>query len=511
MLSKFILVSETHFHNTETTLKNHQASIQRLETHIGQLSRLISERPQGSLPSNTEPNLKEQLNTINVQDEEGFIEPEPESRQETMVRRGQGEEISLKEVHEPFSSNGRGPIHEERRLQIEELDEWQMHKPRTYDKLELRQNKLNTFPHQLKVGDKVLLDTADPHIVTTTPNEEIPLTVLGIFPFSTVEVSHLKFDTFKVNNSRLKPYFDENDSRNEEYHIILTWLKGHCPCFKEKEGSVIFLGSYCGSLPPFTEIVMTNYDDPGTVQFRLGGLIRQLSVPEFGTALGLYTEEFKEENNLHALNRHIHRSPLRCWDALVPGGATYNPSRSKASALPPSLRYLQPILAHTIIERRESISVTKRHKKGVISIGPYVTRLAGHFELLSNAAQESSLTLIGQMSPQGISSILSMRMIEKRRGTYPLQYRLAQSTEEEAYEDIPDNVPPQHKDPLTQPPPPSRSVHAAASYADILSDLWTNEPLPPPEHPPSLSHRLLSKTPVLGIHHTGSFTSPPIL
>ncbi|PPS12052.1 hypothetical protein GOBAR_AA08593 [Gossypium barbadense] len=216
----------------------------------------------------------------------------------------------------------------------------------------------------------------------------------------------------------------------------LQVVKGRCPCFKENEGSVIFLGSYCESSSPFPELaktirallttdpwelffgiieptyleitmelcstfhlqtVMTNYDDPGAVQFRLGRLDHQLSVPEFSTVLGLYTEEFKEENDLHALNRHIHRCPLRCWDALVPGGATYNPSHSKASAVPPSL---------------------------------------------STAAQESSLTFIGQMSPQGISSMLSMRMIEKCRGTYPPQYHLTQSTEEEAYEDIPDDVPP---------------------------------------------------------------------
>ncbi|PPS15638.1 hypothetical protein GOBAR_AA04943 [Gossypium barbadense] len=177
MLSKFISASETRFQNTETALKKKQASIQGLETQIGQLSKLIFERPQGSLPSNTEPNPREQLNAINVQDEEGFIEPEPESRQETMVNRCQGKEMSLK-----------GPIHEERRLQIEELDEWRTHKPRTHDKPELRQNKLNTFPHQLKAGYKVLLDAADPHIVTTTRNEEIPLAILGIFPFSTVEV-----------------------------------------------------------------------------------------------------------------------------------------------------------------------------------------------------------------------------------------------------------------------------------------------------------------------------------
>ncbi|PPS13459.1 hypothetical protein GOBAR_AA07114 [Gossypium barbadense] len=96
------------------------------------------------------------------------------------------------------------------------------------------------------------------------------------------------------------------------------------------------------------QTVMMNYDDPGTVQFRLGGLVRQLSVPEFGTTLGLYTEEFKEDNDLHDLNRHIHHSPSRCWDALVPDAATYNPSRSKASDFSPSLRYLHAILAHTI-------------------------------------------------------------------------------------------------------------------------------------------------------------------
>ncbi|PPS12741.1 hypothetical protein GOBAR_AA07899 [Gossypium barbadense] len=103
---------------------------------------------------------------------------------------------------------------------FKELDEWQTHKPRTHDKPELRQNKLNTFPHQFKVGDKVLLDAADPHIVTTTPNEEIPVTVHGIYPFGTVEVNHPKFGTFKVNNTRLKPYFNENDSRNEEYKLL---------------------------------------------------------------------------------------------------------------------------------------------------------------------------------------------------------------------------------------------------------------------------------------------------
>ncbi|PPS01373.1 hypothetical protein GOBAR_AA19290 [Gossypium barbadense] len=89
-------------------------------------------------------------------------------------------------------------VHEEQRLRIEELDEWREHKSRTHDKLKLRKHKPDTSPNQLQVGDTVLLDAVDPHIVTTTPNEEIPLTILSIFPFGMMEVSHPKFGTFKV-------------------------------------------------------------------------------------------------------------------------------------------------------------------------------------------------------------------------------------------------------------------------------------------------------------------------
>ncbi|PPS10580.1 hypothetical protein GOBAR_AA10065 [Gossypium barbadense] len=48
----------------------------------------------------------------------------------------------------------------------------------------------------------------------------------------------------------------------------------------------------------------------------------------------------------------------------------------------------------------------ERHRKGVLSIGLYLTWLARHFGLLNTTAQSSSLTLMGQMSPQGISSML---------------------------------------------------------------------------------------------------------
>ncbi|KAL1156681.1 hypothetical protein V6Z11_A08G106800 [Gossypium hirsutum] len=334
---------DTYFQNTETALKNQQASIHGLETQIGQL---ISEQPQGSLPSNTEPNPREHLNAISTPNKEGFITPELEIQQDNTMNKGR-EEVNNNDPkyvstnHEPrlpypkammkyrteekfikFMPNsakflkellsnknklddtlhvelnavcttilknelpnklkdpvsftipclicslsvnnaladlgasinvmpykmfkrlglGKGKqtrmsrqfadktvrfpkgiiedvlvkidkfiypelprtkttetvcyyheenkdVHEERRLQIDKLEEWRAHKTRTHDNLKLRQNKADTSPNHLKVGDKVLLDAANPHIVTTTPNEEIPLTVLSIFPFSTVEVS----------------------------------------------------------------------------------------------------------------------------------------------------------------------------------------------------------------------------------------------------------------------------------------------------------------------------------
>ncbi|KAK5833783.1 hypothetical protein PVK06_017641 [Gossypium arboreum] len=103
---------------------------------------------------------------------------------------------------------------------------------------------------------------------------------------------------------------------------------------------------------------------------------------------------------------------------------------------------------------------TEPHKKGVISIGPYVTHLARYFGLLNTA-----------ISPQGISSMLHMRMIERRRGVDPPQYHLVQPIEEEDPEDITDDVPPRHEDSPSQPPPIHHLVHAAASYSNISERL----------------------------------------
>src|SRR5262249_34728926 len=57
LMSKFISTSEARFQNQEASIKN-------LETQIGQLAKMMFERVQGTLPSNTEPNPRGQVNAI---------------------------------------------------------------------------------------------------------------------------------------------------------------------------------------------------------------------------------------------------------------------------------------------------------------------------------------------------------------------------------------------------------------------------------------------------------------
>src|SRR5262249_55747878 len=75
LMSKFISTFEARFQNQD-------ASIENLETQVGQLGKMKSEQAQGSLPSNTEPNPKAHVNAIFVERaEETPIEPmEDETR-----------------------------------------------------------------------------------------------------------------------------------------------------------------------------------------------------------------------------------------------------------------------------------------------------------------------------------------------------------------------------------------------------------------------------------------------
>ncbi|PPR84629.1 hypothetical protein GOBAR_AA36083 [Gossypium barbadense] len=259
-------------------------------------------------------------------------------------------EIRSKNIHEPCSSNNKGPIYEEGRLQIEELDECCAHKPRTHDKPKPRHDRLNVSPNKLKVGDKVLLDAPDSRITTSEPNRAIPFTVLNIFPYGTVKVTHSEFSTFKILRGRplgVGYCIDWTAIEQTQLADAVRALLTADPWgffFEIVEPTYLELTlELCSTF--HLQSVMTKFDDHRMVQFRLSGLVRQLSMPEFGVALGLYTKEFMDDDNFNSLHRYIHYSPSNCWKALVPASATYDPSRSKASALAPSLRYLHAILA----------------------------------------------------------------------------------------------------------------------------------------------------------------------
>ncbi|PPS19436.1 hypothetical protein GOBAR_AA01142 [Gossypium barbadense] len=388
------------------------------------------------------------------------------------------QEMSLKEVHEPFSSNSRGPIHEDRRLQIEELDEWWTHKLRTPDKPNLRQNKLNPFSNQLKVGDRVLLDATDPHIVATTSNEEIPLTVLNIFPFGTVEVSHPRFGTYK-------------------------------PC-----DTVV-----CTHMPKELERVL-NVRRAQIQNLR----ITRAEIREHGHVT--WPCALKSINTLHYSLSSLLKNPnpSRCNSTRPPFHArTMSSSRGKKTDVPPSKKrngasssasptteIHHPLLQFPRGPQEELSQICRARaliagccinwatieqaylRRSSRRIMNYMLSLATYFSLPQSAdtlwplAQPPTILATPSISSPTIleggeralaSSTLTtptsygMRMIERHRGTYPPQYRLAQSTEEEAYEDIPDDVPPQQDDPPTQPPPPFCPVHATASYADISEHL----------------------------------------
>ena len=45
-------------------MRNHEASIHNLETQVGQIAKILSERNPGSLLENTETNLKEHVNAV---------------------------------------------------------------------------------------------------------------------------------------------------------------------------------------------------------------------------------------------------------------------------------------------------------------------------------------------------------------------------------------------------------------------------------------------------------------
>ena len=66
VLARFMISTDAKFDAVNATLRDVQASIQNLENQVRQLAKANSKQPHGSLPSNTEANLRKQLQSITL-------------------------------------------------------------------------------------------------------------------------------------------------------------------------------------------------------------------------------------------------------------------------------------------------------------------------------------------------------------------------------------------------------------------------------------------------------------
>ncbi|PPS20318.1 hypothetical protein GOBAR_AA00252 [Gossypium barbadense] len=210
--------------------------------------------------------------------------------------------------------------------------------------------------------------------------------------------------------------------------------------------------------------VINTHDEADTITFQFGGLVRHMSIPEFGIAWGIYTDEFIGADNFLRLHRHIHHSPSYCWTDLTASQICYDVICSKATSLSLALRYIHALLAHMLTGRRESTGV-------INTIDAYYlwSMVTGHiFDLAYFIAlafrHQTDCHRRGPicLGPYGISSMIHMRVIKRHRGFDPPQYKLIHS-------DV-DDVPPPHEDPHP-PPPPSSHRPPTATLINISERL----------------------------------------
>ncbi|PPS10900.1 hypothetical protein GOBAR_AA09743 [Gossypium barbadense] len=407
MLTKFISVSETHFQIIETTFKNQQASIQALETQIGQLAKLISEQPQprqGIVVSKSKGEVDHSEQTL-VSKEYKPCVPYPNAARKDCT----DEQFGMRSVNSSHDHD-----HATERF------------PRTTwpsTRACLRPCPCNGRQHgRVKIGQNVSLtrESIRCHGHATWPWISCHIPYSHMHSLDTMSNPHGMKTTIPTSKklkgaaSSLGPTVEiqhpflhfPQGPQEELLQILRARAQGVGRCIDWAVLEQIQLADVVRALltinpwglffeiiePTYLEltlepystfhlqVVMTEFNDLKMVQFRLNCLVRQLTVSEFGVTLR----------------------------ALVPASATYDRSRSKASAFAPSLRYLHAILAHTLTGRQESTGIinildayflwsmvnghvfdlayfialairnqTERHRKGVISIGPYMTHLAG--------------------------------------------------------------------------------------------------------------------------------------
>src|SRR3954462_10183607 len=75
LLTKYIEGNEKRLESNDMLMKNQSASIKHLEMQMGQIHNLLSNRPQGAFPSDTEKNPREQANAITLRSGKTYDDP----------------------------------------------------------------------------------------------------------------------------------------------------------------------------------------------------------------------------------------------------------------------------------------------------------------------------------------------------------------------------------------------------------------------------------------------------
>src|SRR5436189_4329600 len=86
LLTKYIEGNEKRLESTDMLMKNQSASIKNLEMQMGQIHNLLSNRPQGAFPSDTEKNPREQANAITLRSGKTYDDPKVNDTQAEVIK-----------------------------------------------------------------------------------------------------------------------------------------------------------------------------------------------------------------------------------------------------------------------------------------------------------------------------------------------------------------------------------------------------------------------------------------
>src|SRR4051812_26700040 len=138
LLTKYIEGNEKRLESNDILLKNQSASIKNLEMQMGQIHNLLANRQQGTLPSDTEKNPREQVNAITLRSGTTYDEPRVKVVSNEAVKRNVVPEEKEKEMIAEEEARAR----EEKERERARVDEGVKRYQEMYDRL--------PFPGRLK-------------------------------------------------------------------------------------------------------------------------------------------------------------------------------------------------------------------------------------------------------------------------------------------------------------------------------------------------------------------------